>query len=216
MSHGDGALDLIINGIDISLHMGSGASVSESRRGWIIHTTIPCNKKTAGILQPLNERRVSVRFRMTPKAQNGEPIKFPWRTGTGFLNWRQLKTKDEEVILCGIGPLSQREPTSKSASGPIAGTMERAVSVGGRIVQSEQTEATIAVVAQTKEEIAARIAFLEDKEAAEVRAITSPLCAVSGQQRSSSVPLALWCRYGKSKWRVAVRIDDPLTACNRI
>ncbi len=216
MTHGDSALDLIIDGNDVSLHMGSEASVSESRRGWIIHTTIPRNEVTASILQPLNEKRISVRFRMTPKAQNGEPIKFPWRTGTGFLNWHKLKAEDEEVILCGIGPLSQREPTSKSASGPIAGTVERAVSVGGRIVQSEQTEATIAVVAQTKEEIAARIAFLEDKEAAEVRAITSPLCAVSGQQRSSSVPLALWCRYGKSKWRVAVRIDDPLTACNRI
>lgn len=174
MIHGDGALDLIIHGNDISPHMGSGVSVSESRRGWLIHTTIPRNEVTAGILQPLNEKRISVRFRMTPKTRNGEPIKFPWRTGTGFLSWRKLKTEDEELILCGIGPLSQREPTSKSASGPIAGTVERAVSVGGRIVQSEQTEATITVVAQTKEEIAARIAFLEDKEAAEVRAITSP------------------------------------------
>ena len=90
------------------------------------------------------------------------------------MSWRQLKTEEEELILCGIGPLSQRQPTSKSAIGPITGTVERAVSVGGRIVQSEQSEAAIEVVAQTKEEIAARIAFLEDKEAAEVRAITSP------------------------------------------
>ena len=44
MTHGDGALDLIIGGNDISLQMGSGVSVSESRRGWIIHTTIPRNE----------------------------------------------------------------------------------------------------------------------------------------------------------------------------
>ena len=55
MTHGDGALDLIIDGNDISLYMGSEASVSESRRGWIIHTTIPRNEKTASRACPKSD-----------------------------------------------------------------------------------------------------------------------------------------------------------------
>ena len=173
MTHADGALDLTINGKELSPYMGSEASIMESRRGWTIHTTMLPNEKTAGILQPLNEKRVSVRFRMTPKTKDGEPIKLPWRAGTGFLNWRRIKAEHEELILCGVGPLSQREPTSKPASGPITGTVEKTVRVGGRIVHTEEAEATIELVAETQEQRAARLAFLEDREAAEIRALTS-------------------------------------------
>ena len=103
------ALDLVIDGHDISHYIGDWATCQETRAEWTVHTELILNQDTSGILQTLTDREVWLTYRMRSEAGVG-----PWRSGRAAVTWRLNETGNEELILHGIGRLDMAKPTTKS------------------------------------------------------------------------------------------------------
>ena len=166
--------DLVINERDISKYVGSWGTCEEERRSWILHTGLLRNDETSTILRPLVDKKVPVRFRRRGRVKNTELVKGPWRSGRAEVNWRVTESGDEELLLFGMGSLNRSDPTTKPANPPLNVTITKETTVGGRVVQREQEEGTIAFVEENEEQKAAWEARRQSEEDATVRAIASP------------------------------------------
>ncbi len=168
------ALDLVVDGRNISQYVGGWASCEEKRGSWTLHTEFPPNDSTSAVMRPLVDKTVPVRFRLRVRDSNDQLVLGPWRSGQARVNWRFTKAGDEELILSGVGSLKRSDRGTKPRSVPQSATITRETTVGGRVVEREQGEVTITFVGESKEQKALREAFLKMKDDSEVRALTDP------------------------------------------
>ena len=168
-SNDDRALDLIIDGSDISYYVGPWATCEETRAEWTVHTELISDEVTSGVLRPLKNRNVRIEYRMRSAAGVG-----PWRSGRAVVTWRLTEMGNEELILHGIGRLDMAKSTTKSAGAPVTATIARTTLVGGKVIQREEEIGTISFVEEDPQQKAVREAQLRLAQEVEIQAITSP------------------------------------------
>ena len=163
------ALDLIVDGSDISHYVRPWVKSEETRAVWTVHTELIRNEVTSGILRPLKNRNVWIEYRLRNKAMVG-----PWRSGLAVVTWSLTEEGNEDLILHGIGRLDMVKPTTNANSVPRAAMVEMTTSIGGKVIQREEEMGTITVVQEDPQQKAIREAQLRLAEEAEIQAITSP------------------------------------------
>ena len=168
------ALDLLINGKDISPHVGGWCSVQEYRTRWTLHTALKPNPETSSELQSLIDKTVSIRFRLRPRSESNEQVLSPWRSGRADLNWRRTESGGEELILNGVGALSRNNRTDRHMDSPLDVNATRVTTVGGRVVHSEQLEGKMRFVSESEELRSIRQSRLQMEDDAAIRRVTNP------------------------------------------
>ena len=168
-SSGDRALDLIIDGSDISQYVGPWATCSETRVEWTVHTELICNDVTSDILQPLKDRNVRIEYRLRTEAVAG-----PWRSGLGVVTWRRVELGNEELILHGMGRLDKVKSKTKTTDTPVTARVAITTSIGGKVIQREEETGTITFLEEDPQQKVLREAQLSLAAETEVRAFTSP------------------------------------------
>ncbi len=163
------ALDLIIDGSDISHYVGPWATCEENRAEWTVHTELIGNEVTSGLLRPLKNRNVWIEYRWRSKAGIG-----PWRSGLAVVTWRLTEMGSEELILHGVGRLDMVKSTTKTTGAPVTVTVTKTTSLEGRVIQREEEIGTITVVEEDPQRKVIREAQLRQAEKADIQVITSP------------------------------------------
>ena len=163
------ALDLIIDGNDISQFVGPKVNTEETLAEWIVHTELIRNQETPGMLQPLNDKNVQVKYRMRSPAGI-----FPWRSGRAVVAWRLTEIGNEELILHGIGLLDKAKSQTTASGIPIAVTLTKTTLVGGVVVEKEEDIGTISIAEEDPQQVAIREAQIQLAQETEIQAITSP------------------------------------------
>ena len=57
------ALDLVVDGSDISQYVGPQVRCEETLAEWTVHTELICNEVTSSIFRPLKDRKVQIKYR---------------------------------------------------------------------------------------------------------------------------------------------------------
>lgn len=165
-----GALDLVIDGNDISRYIGPWASCKETRAEWTVHTELLPNRDTPSILQPLAKRKnVGIRYRL-----RGEAVVGPWRSGNAVVAWRITEMGNEELILHGIGRLNKVNSTTKATVAPVTAKIASTTLVEGKVIQRQEEIGTISLVEEDPQQKAIREEQLLIAQEDEIEAITSP------------------------------------------
>ena len=168
-SSDDRALDLTIDGSDISHYVGHWVTCEETKAEWTVHTELICNEVTSGIFRPLKNRDVSIEYRLRSKAGVG-----PWRSGLAVVTWRLTEMGNEELILHGIGRLDMDKSATKTTVAPVTAKVAKTTILGGKVIQREEETGTITFGEEDPLQKAIRETQLRLAEEAEVQAITSP------------------------------------------
>ena len=179
-----------------------------------MHTTLRPNGQTSHLLQPLNGKRVSVRFRLKSGTRDDATTTFHRRSGEADLNWRRSEDGGEELLLYGEGRLSRDDSATKPADVPINVTVRRITTVGGRVVESEEGEGTITLAAETERSRSAWEARRQFEEDAAVQGLTSPdfLLFLANSARSTYRLLYnAGMSQGNGEWVYAAMIFLPLS-----
>lgn len=164
------AIDLVIEGNDISQYLAPGLHLEESRAEWTVHVELVRNQHTPSFLRPLNDRKVSVEYRRVAEGSIG-----PWRSGYAEVSWRMTEAGTEELILHGEGRLTTAQSKTKNSGGTITAQVTKQIMVAGRVTQMEELgEATIAFVEEDPQEKALREEQIRIDQEAEIIALTSP------------------------------------------
>ena len=162
------ALDLIIDGNDISKYVGDWFDSDETLADWIIHTELVCNKVTGDVLRPLNNSNVLVKYRL----RFGE-VPGPWCNGSAVITWRVTEGGNEELILHGIGRLDKEKSTDSGTNAPVTAKVTVTTLVGGKAIRQEEDVAT-ATFHKDPEQKAIMEEQLRLAAESEIHAITSP------------------------------------------
>ena len=169
------ALDLIIDGIDISEFVDEWANCKETRAEWTVRTGLISNNHTAGVLAPLTNqfgqsaRNVWVEYRLRVSGRFD-----PWNSGYASITWRLGETGKEELILHGVGRLEKEKATQHETSRPVSAKIVLTTSVGGEIIQKDESLGTItfgetnSILKEQREE---HIRLIQESE---INAFTSP------------------------------------------
>ncbi len=163
------ALDLVIDGNDISHFVGPRVNCEETLAEWTVHTELIRNQETPGLLRPLNDKNVQVKYRMRSPAGV-----FPWRSGRAVVTWRLTEMGNEELILHGIGLLDKAKSQTNASGVPMTVTITKTTSVGGVVVEKEEDIGTISIVEEDPQQVAIREAQVQLAQETEIQAITSP------------------------------------------
>ena len=163
------ALDLVIDGNDISHFVGPSVKCEETLAEWTVHTELIRNQETPGIMRPLTDKNVQVKFRLRRPAWVG-----PWRSGPAVVTWRLTEMGNEELILHGIGRLDKAKFHTTTTGTPITATVTKTTSVGGVIIEKEEDIGTISFVEEDPQQVAIGEAQVQLTQEAEIPAITSP------------------------------------------
>ena len=163
------ALDLIIDGSDISHYVGLGATCEENLAEWTVHTELICNEFTSGILRPLKNKNVRIKYRARGKVGIG-----PWRSGLAVVTWRLTEMGNEELIVHGVGRLDKVKSTTKTTGAPVTTKVAKIKLIGGKVIQREEEIGTITFVEDDPQRKAVRKAQLRHAEELQIQAITSP------------------------------------------
>ena len=165
---GEARVELAVGGHDISRHIGQFFS-EEDRVQWIVYVNLTRNDDTSVALQPLNRKKVHVRYRFGSGTFNG-----PWCSGQAEVVWRRTEMGDEDLILHGTGPLRKDLPPVRTPHPPIEVMMTETVSVEGVVVQQKDAPGTISFPEEDPQERAFREEQIRLAQEAEIRSITRP------------------------------------------
>ncbi|MCY3655874.1 MAG: hypothetical protein OXG95_04580 [Chloroflexi bacterium] len=164
-------LELFVNEHDISPYIGEQVHVAESMFDWTVHAELVRNPTTQAVLQPLNDKSVSVRYRI----RAGEVAR-DWHRGNAVVNWRQVEDGTEELILDGAGRVRRESPSTPRdrPAGPVTATATFATQHGGRVLETEEKVVTIVRIEEDPQVRAAREAQRLRNRETHIRSLTSP------------------------------------------
>ncbi len=162
-NHGLG-IGIIINGEDISRYVIT-AKIDERPAMWTSHIRLKSNDRTPSILRQLHNKKVSVQYLLNTV--------LPWRSGEADFNWRLDADGGEELILCSEGQLNDDGPKAIPADVSIDATIKKTTTMAGRVIDSNELEGTVTMLADTEESRLAHGLHLKIEEDATVQNLTS-------------------------------------------
>ena len=165
---GEARVELVVGGHDISQHIEQ-FFCEEDRVQWIVYVNLAHNGDTSVALQPLNLKKVHVRYRFGNGTSNG-----PWCSGQAEVIWRRVDMDDEDLILHGTGLLHRSPSPVRTPHPPIEVMMTEGVSIEGVVVQQRIASATISFPEEDPQEKAFREEQIRLVQEAEIRSITRP------------------------------------------